>query len=63
MTAVHRHCCCCCIPADTASEHRMLERLMVEDLVHWARDYKVGLSAMCKCSTAALITCCLACTT
>lgn len=27
--------------ADTASEHRMFERLMVEDLVHWARDYKV----------------------
>jgi pullulanase/glycogen debranching enzyme len=28
--------------ADTASEHRMFERLMVEDLVHWARDYKVS---------------------
>ncbi len=29
----------CC--ANTATEHRMMERLMVDDLVHWARDYKV----------------------
>jgi hypothetical protein len=28
--------------SDTASEHRMFERLMIDDLVHWARDYKVG---------------------
>uniref|UniRef100_A0A383WMX3 pullulanase n=1 Tax=Tetradesmus obliquus TaxID=3088 RepID=A0A383WMX3_TETOB len=32
------HSTCC---NNTASEHRMFERLMVEDLVHWARDYKV----------------------
>jgi pullulanase-type alpha-1,6-glucosidase len=29
----------CC--QNTATEHRMMERLMVDDLVHWARDYKV----------------------
>jgi hypothetical protein len=31
------HSTCC---NNTASEHRMMERLMVDDLVHWARDYK-----------------------
>jgi len=29
----------CC--QNTATEHRMMERLMVDDLIHWARDYKV----------------------
>ena len=29
----------CC--ANTASEHRMMEKLMVDSLVTWARDYKV----------------------
>jgi hypothetical protein len=31
------HSTCC---NNTASEHRMMLRLMVDDLVHWARDYK-----------------------
>lgn len=30
----------CC--NNTASEHAMMLRLMVDDIVHWARDYKVG---------------------
>ncbi len=29
----------CC--ANTAGEHVMMQKLMVDDLVHWARDYKV----------------------
>jgi len=29
----------CC--QNTATEHRMMERLMVDDVVHWARNYKV----------------------
>jgi pullulanase len=29
----------CC--ANTATEHRMMERLMIDTLVRWARDYKV----------------------
>lgn len=29
-----------CCP-DTASEHRMMEKLMIDTLVRWARDYKV----------------------
>jgi pullulanase len=29
----------CC--QNTATEHAMMERLMIDDLVHWARDYKV----------------------
>ena len=29
-----------CCP-DTATEHRMMERLMIDTLVRWARDYKV----------------------
>ncbi len=29
----------CC--ANTATEHRMMERLMVDTVVRWARDYKV----------------------
>ena len=29
----------CC--QNTATEHAMMERLMTDDLVHWARDYKV----------------------
>jgi len=29
----------CC--ANTATEHRMVEKLVADDLVHWARDYKV----------------------
>lgn len=32
------HSTCC---NNTASEHRMFERLMVEDVVHWAKHYKV----------------------
>ncbi len=35
--AVENSTCC----ANTASEHRMMEKLMVDDLLHWARDYKV----------------------
>ncbi|MEY4069905.1 MAG: hypothetical protein RL721_519 [Candidatus Eisenbacteria bacterium] len=35
--AVENSTCC----PNTASEHRMMERLMVDDLVHWARDHKV----------------------
>ena len=35
--AVENSTCC----ANTASEHRMMEKLMIDDLVHWARDYKV----------------------
>ena len=35
-----------CVPLyltlyDTASENLMMERLIVDDLVHWAKDYKV----------------------
>ena len=29
----------CC--QNTASEHRMMEKFIVDDLVHWARDYKI----------------------
>lgn len=29
----------CC--ANTAGEHRMMQKLMVDDVAHWARDYKV----------------------
>lgn len=29
----------CC--SNTASEHRMMDRLIVDDVVHWARDHKV----------------------
>lgn len=35
--AVETSTCC----ANTASEHRMMEKLVADDLVHWARDYKV----------------------
>ena len=35
--AVENSTCC----ANTASEHRMMEKLMIDDVVHWARDYKV----------------------
>ncbi len=35
--AVENSTCC----ANTASEHRMMEKLVADDLVHWARDYKV----------------------
>lgn len=36
----------CC--NNTASEHGMCERLVIDDIVHWARDYKVRLStAVC----------------
>ena len=35
--AVENSTCC----SNTASEHRMMEKLMVDDLVHWACDYKV----------------------
>lgn len=35
--AVETSTCC----SNTASEHRMMEKLMVDDLLHWARDYKV----------------------
>ena len=30
----------CC--NNTASEHAMCERLIVDDITHWARNYKVG---------------------
>lgn len=30
----------CC--NNTASEHGMCERLVIDDIVHWARDYKVS---------------------
>jgi hypothetical protein len=44
-------CMSCCAP-DTASEHRMFERLTIDDLVHWARDYKVSATNMlCRCIT------------
>lgn len=33
-----QHASCC---ADTASEHAMMEKLMIDTLVRWARDYKV----------------------
>ncbi len=29
----------CC--NNTASEHAMCERLVIDDIVHWAKDYKV----------------------
>eukprot|EP00878_Enallax_costatus_P010482 GHUV01010944.1.p1 GENE.GHUV01010944.1~~GHUV01010944.1.p1 ORF type:complete len:704 (+),score=164.13 GHUV01010944.1:956-3067(+) len=32
------HSTCC---NNTASEHRMFERLMIEDITHWARHYRV----------------------
>ena len=32
---------CCC--NNTASEHAMCERLIIDDIVHWARTYKVAL--------------------
>ncbi len=35
--AVENSTCC----ANTASERRMMEKLMLDDLAHWARDYKV----------------------
>ncbi|MEO5988331.1 MAG: pullulanase-type alpha-1,6-glucosidase, partial [Candidatus Eisenbacteria bacterium] len=35
--AVENSTCC----SNTASEHRMMEKLMVDDLVHWSRDYRV----------------------
>ena len=30
----------CC--NNTASEHAMCERLVIDDMLHWARDYKVS---------------------
>lgn len=33
------HSTCC---NNTASEHAMMLRLMIDDIVHWARTYKVG---------------------
>ncbi len=35
--AVENSTCC----ANTAGEHRMMQKLMVDDVAHWARDYKV----------------------
>jgi pullulanase-type alpha-1,6-glucosidase len=35
--AVENSTCC----ANTASEHHMMEKLIADDMVHWARDYKV----------------------
>ncbi|MCC6650575.1 MAG: pullulanase-type alpha-1,6-glucosidase, partial [Candidatus Eisenbacteria bacterium] len=35
--AVENSTCC----ANTASEHRMMQKLIADDLEHWARDYKV----------------------
>ena len=29
----------CC--NDTASEHRMMEKLMIDSVLHWARTYKI----------------------
>lgn len=34
----------CC--NNTATENAMCERLVVDDIVHWARNYKVGLCLM-----------------
>lgn len=34
------HTTCC---NNTASEHAMCERLIIDDMLHWARDYKVPL--------------------
>lgn len=31
---------CCC--NNTATEHAMCERLVIDDITHWARTYKVG---------------------
>ena len=31
----------CC--NNTASEHAMCERLVIDDMVHWAKDYKVPM--------------------
>lgn len=33
----------CC--NNTASEHAMCERLVIDDIVHWARDYKASTRA------------------
>ena len=35
--AVENSTCC----ANTASEHHMMEKLIADDMLHWARDYKV----------------------
>ena len=35
---------CCC--NNTASEHAMCERLIIDDIVHWARTYKVALAPL-----------------
>ena len=28
--------------ANNAPEHAMMERLVIDDLLHWAREYRVG---------------------
>ena len=35
----------CC--NNTASEHAMCERLIIDDMVHWAKDYKVNTRPFC----------------
>ena len=42
----------CC--NNTASEHAMCERLIVDDVVHWVTSYKVGVGwrgcrVLCRC--------------
>ncbi len=37
----------CC--NNTASEHAMCERLIIDDIVHWAKDYKVTASLCMLC--------------
>lgn len=39
----------CC--NNTATEHAMCERLVIDDIVHWAKQYKVGRFQLCFCST------------
>jgi hypothetical protein len=31
-----------CVSLQTATEHYMAERLVVDDIVHWAKHYKVS---------------------
>jgi len=38
MDGFVEHSTCC---ENTASEHYMMERFMVDDVVHWAKDYKI----------------------
>ena len=41
---------CCC--NNTATEHLMAERLVIDDITHWARTYKVMCRhACCQCAS------------